>query len=220
MKIITKVIILSSIGFLCNQSQAQIMSIKGGFNLSKIINDTAFKEEDKVSEIIRSATPGFHLGATFDLPISKIFSVETGLFASTSGVKYNAEFENLYKFEFGLNILTGEIPLTIKTTFEIGENFNIYFAAGGYAAINLYGVINYREQNGSQIESYSQEIDFEDFKDEQFDVGFRFDAGVEVNGFIVGASYNLGKTPTVLEGENRVFKLSVGYRFGWNKNRA
>jgi len=68
-----------------------------------------------------------------------------------------------------------------------------------------------------QVESDSEVIDFNDLEDDRFDAGLRFDAGIEVKGFIVGASYNFGLAPTIFEGQNRIIKVSLGYRFGWNK---
>jgi hypothetical protein len=218
MKKITKVITACSIGFLFFQSQAQNIAVKGGFNLAKIVNDDEFVNSD--IGFTSSFKPGFHLGATVDLPINKMFSVETGLFASTSGVKYSAnfeEFEGLYEYQIGLNIFNAELPVIFKSTFEVGDDFNVYIGAGGYGAISLFGVVNSRMKIGSDIEKDSETINFEDFEDNRFDAGLRFEAGVELKGLIIGTSCNFGLLPTVLGGQNRIIKLSLGYRFGWDK---
>jgi|TARA_R110000737_G_scaffold53512_2_gene75154 hypothetical protein len=218
MKTFTKIIIASSIGLLSFQGEAQTIAIKGGVNFSKIANDDVFGGAE--SGFTTSFNPGFHVGATVDLPITKMFSVETGLFATTSGLKYKASFQDfgfVYDYRVAFNLLNAEIPVIFKSTFEVGENFNIYVGAGGYGAFSLFGTVKSRINIMGQVESDSEVIDFNDLEDDRFDAGLRFDAGIEVKGFIVGASYNFGLAPTIFEGQNRIIKVSLGYRFGWNK---
>ena len=218
MKSITRIIIASSIGFLGFKSHAQTIAIKGGLNLSKIVENTDFIEDLNGFSI--KYTTGLHIGATVDLPISKMFSVETGIFASTSGAKYKAkysDFGEVFKYKVNWNILNAELPATFKVNFKVKDNLKVFIGAGGYAAMNIIGVYTSKIQYGSEVSRESDITGFDDLNDTRFDAGLRFDTGIEIKGFIVGASYNFGFMPAIFNGTNRIIKVSLGYRFGWNK---
>ncbi|MBL4703661.1 MAG: outer membrane beta-barrel protein, partial [Flavobacteriales bacterium] len=112
-----------------------------------------------------------------------------------------------------INILNAELPVSFKTIFEVGDNFDVYASAGGYLGVGIIGVSRYNSNDYTEIEFTEDGL-------QRLDYGLTFGAGIEVKGFIVGASYDLGLAN--IDGseyviiKNRVLKCSLGYRFGWD----
>lgn len=83
----------------------QKLGIKAGLNLSNV--HTTFKDSD----IQHISNPGFHVGVAAQLPLISLFSVESGLYATSKGYKLG---ESLVQTTFSPIYL--EIPLKLKAT--------------------------------------------------------------------------------------------------------
>ena len=209
------VIALSIISF---SGQSQMIALKGGLNLSNINNSSVF------GGLETSVTPGFHLGTTFDIPLNEMFAIETGLFATTKGYQIKESFFGL-EIKSTTNILNLEMPVSFKVMFPLGDNVKLYANAGGYIGVALVGVDQLTLEGFGESESDEEKIIFEEdeygYRDyKRLDYGLTFGFGTEIKGFILGASYDLGLANISADDlttiQNRVIKITLGYRFGWD----
>ena len=216
MKNITQGLLILSICVLSSQTYSQITALRAGFNLSNVSFSADGDEVFDVDE--RGATPGFHIGTTFDIPLGEIFAIETGVLLSTKGYQYKyGSGENTSKST--VNILNAEIPLSFKTILGINDDLNVYVSAGGYLGLGLVAISHYKTKFNGEVDKDGEFIDFEDDGFQRLDYGLTFGAGIELKGFIIGASYDLGLANIVDSEEpvrNRVLKIGIGYRFGWD----
>lgn len=218
MKNLTKLSILVLLCLFAYQSNAQQWTLKGGLNLSTMLD----KDDDGTYSDEFSMKPGFHIGATVDLPISEVFSFQPGLLLTTKGLKYDDDFMGVaVKTTATLYYL--DIPLNLKASFPVGEGATLYGAVGPYVDFGLSGKIKATGEYQGQKETETEDISWGSDEDEddlkRLDLGLTFGGGVELNVLMFGISYDLGLTNISSYQEygtsvkNRVLKFSVGYRF-------
>lgn len=194
------------------QSSAQTFGIKAGLNLSTLLakdNDDTYTDNYKLR-------PGFHIGATAELPMNEIFSFETGLLLSTKGTN---ESETRYSNESSLTLYYFDIPLTAKAYYKVGS-VRIYGVFGPSLGIGLSGK-NKIKVSGSPDETqtikWGTDSENDDLK--RLDLGLTVGAGVEINAIQIGLAYNLGLanisayTGDGYKIKNRVLGISVAYKF-------
>lgn len=195
--------------------------VKGGLNLStmSIKDDNGTGSGDTKSKI------GFHFGITAEYPISKLVAFETGIFISSKGAKshnINTYTGDLYESNSTLNLLYLEIPLTAKTYFNVGQA-KIFGALGPYIGLGLSGKFKDESVINGETKSFEHNISWgsnraDDYK--RLDYGLTTGAGIEISSILIGLSYNLGlanistRPDNGLKIKNRVFGVSVGYKFG------
>jgi len=232
-KILFASIILTVI---CNNLYAQNISIRGGFNLSNMLdkNDFITTSDDY------QARPGFHFGGIIDFPLSSNISLETGILFTTKGYKYDrvfpapsgsdeliidggpegAEQETEAKIRTNLSYI--DIPLAGKVMYDL-NGVKIYGLLGPYLGYGISGQQSGEEiVNGVTINEVTLEVSWGEavgFK--RFDYGLYMGAGVEINKFQIGINYSLGLANIHVNPENdinpvqrnRVLGLiSIGYR--------
>lgn len=203
-------------------SFAQTFGIKAGLNLSNMLmkdNDQTYSDDFKMN-------PGFHFGATAEIPIVEMLSFETGLLISTKGFKTSGESSEsgfTYEYKTKMNLIYLDIPLTAKATFDLG-GAKIYGAFGPYLGMGLTGktkteaTVNGSSDTNSEDVSWGSDAENDDLK--RLDFGVSVGAGIEISSIQVGLSYELGLaniSPYTDGGAkigNRVLGLSVGYKFG------
>lgn len=201
---------------MASESFAQRFGLKGGLNLANML----VKDDDKTYSDDLKTSPGFHLGATAEFPITEMFSFETGLLLSTTGFKATGE-----DYEDKLSLLYLDIPLTGKASYDMG-GIKLYGVFGPYLGMGLFGIYKSEETYEGETEKDYETINWgsdeaeSDYK--RLDFGITLGAGVEINAIQLGLSYNLGLaniSPDTEDGfkiNNRVLALSVGYKFGGN----
>lgn len=218
--IITTVTFAQSKAKLKNKEIARISYVvKGGLNLSSVL-----LKGDESSGVDVKSKPGYHVGITAEYPVSEIFVFETGILLSNKGFKGSSENTHggdLYKYNSTINLLYVEIPLTAKTYFNVGQS-KIFGALGPYIGLGLSGkskgeVIFRGETNSIEHDINWGSSQGDDFK--RLDYGLTAGAGIEISSIQIGLCYNLGLanistiTDNGLKIRNRVFGLSVGYKF-------
>ena len=167
------------------------------------------KDDDDTYSSDYKTKVGFHLGGTAEFEITDMFSFETGLFLSTQGYKVNTIFG-----DYKTNLLYFNIPITGKARYEF-DDFNIYGLFGPYIGLGLSGKVKSGD-NSTNIDWGSGEDN--DLK--RFDLGITIGAGVEYGPYLAGISYNLGLANIAAQNDggyrvkNRVFAITIGYRFG------
>jgi hypothetical protein len=196
------------------ETYAQTFGIKGGLNLA---NQFA-KDDDDTYNDDNKMKLGFNIGVTLDIPISDVVSFETGLIASSKGVKVEGE-----GYESTGSLLYADIPLTAKFSFEMNRDSKFYIAAGPYVGFGLSGKNKFKVDGEDEDEAdveWGSDVEKHDLK--RLDFGAQVNLGVELSGLQIGAGYGLGLaniSPNDEDGfklTNRVISVTVGYRFGGN----
>ena len=151
-----------------------------------------------------------------------MFSFETGLLLSTKGFKLN-EKENNSEYKMKMNLFYIDIPLTAKASFDVG-GAKVYGVLGPYLGIGLSGKGKTEYSYDGETETDEEEIKWGSNEDEddlkRLDFGLTMGAGVEINSIIFELSYDLGlaNIATITDDSftinNRVLKISAGYKFG------
>lgn len=208
------------------ESFAQTFRIKAGLNLSKMLDENDYNTYSDDYNM----KPGFLVGATAEIPLNRVFFIETGMFLSTKGYKVDIEEKvtmfSTYSHYEKLNLFYADIPLTAKASFDFG-GVNIYGLFGPYIGIGLSGKLKVKETRPQIGQDEAIRIDEEinvkwgsgdddDFK--RLDYGLTVGVGVEKKSVQVGLTYSLGlaniSTTNGTKTKNRVLGISIGYRFG------
>lgn len=220
MRKMTKYSLIVFISFFCLQSNAQTFGIKGGLNLANLLE----KDDDDTYSGNYKMKPGFHIGATIELPINDFLFFESGLFLTTKGMKWDDEMYGA-DFKSKTSLYYFDIPLTIKATYDLNENLKMFGAVGPYVGVGLVGKIKVVVEYQGEEETEKEDIKWGNDEDEdhlkRLDMGLTFGGGVEINSiYVIGISYDLGLANISsyqddgVVTKNRVLKFSVGYRFG------
>ncbi len=219
MKIFTKISMIAVISLFCLQSNAQIFGLKAGLNLSNMLE----KDDDNTYNSYYKMNPGFHIGATVDVPFNDFLSFESGLLLTTKGLKYEDEIRGVNVTEKS-NLYYLDIPLTLKAFHDYRRGLKIYGAIGPYIGVGLSGkfkvTVEYQgnEETAEKDVKWGSDEDEDDLK--RLDMGLTFGGGVEINSITIGISGDLGLSNIFADqdfgvtSKNRVLKFSVGYRFG------
>ena len=150
---------------------------------------------------------GFQAGATYEISLSGVISVEPGLFYSSKGYRNEPTEEYYDKRKLTLYYL--DVPIHLKYKMVLGKT-TLFAGFGPYFSFGLSGQMN--------IDGNRYDKEFEDLGLKRFDGGLSFTTGLEYGKFQAGAYYQLGLVNLndydVLYRKNRVFGLSLGYRLG------
>ncbi|MCK5368781.1 MAG: PorT family protein [Cyclobacteriaceae bacterium] len=218
MKNLTKYSLIVFISLFCLQSSAQTFGIKGGFNLANFLE----KDDDETYSNDFKMNPGFHIGATVDIPFGDIFSLESGLLLTTKGTKLEEESVG-YEVKTKVNLYYLDVPITLKASHELGDGIKVFGEVGPYIGFGLSGKVKittkYQGDEGTEEKDLTWGSDEENDDLKRLDAGLTFGGGVEINAIQIGISYDLGLanidtyTDNGFTTKNRVLKFSVGYRF-------
>jgi hypothetical protein len=170
-----------------------------------------------------SMRTGFHIGGTIDFPMTKMFSVESGLILSTKGFTYN-QSETLFgvnmEIDQKMNIYYVDIPVKGKIYFNVGGQ-KIYGIVGPYLGIGVSGNFTMEATAMGQTEKVDEDIKWDDknsdYSLKRLDYGLLIGAGMEYKSFQFEVSYALGLanistiTENDLSAKNTVISISVGY---------
>jgi hypothetical protein len=201
-------LILIFIQLFCTSSFSQLR-INAGYNASSIrLSSEVYSGfMSRMNEEIRPLS-GFHVGATYEIPLSKVFSVEPGLIFSSKGYRVFPWEASLYS-ERKTTLYYLDVPTHLKAKVNIGKA-RLFVGFGPYVSLGLFSNMN--------IDGVRFDIDFADLGFKRFDSGLSFITGLEFGKIQVGAFYQLGlvnlNQHNVLRRTNRVFGLSLSYRLG------
>lgn len=214
------------------QSFAQKFGIKAGLNLSTV--HTRFISSKSALNFrlpsFNSITPGLHLGPTLEIPLSKIFSLETSLLASIKGFKYTLDASTSatnYGGKVVMNNLYIDLPITPKVTHGSGK-IKYYVLAGPYIGVGIIGNSRrtYTEDGKTKTEDtkviWGKNGDLNGAN--RLDFGLILGLGIEIKSLQFGLNYNHGIANLSSSDNdhytitNRVLAISVGYKFGEKDN--
>ena len=223
MKYLVKLfIVVIALTMATGKLSAQRFGLKGGLNFSNML----VKDDNTTLSDNYDMKLGYHIGATVEFSLSKMFSFEAGLLLATKG--YKADYDILINNISGnvkseMNFLYLDIPLTAKAAYDLG-GAKIYGVLGPYLGIGLSGHAKTELSDKGVTETHEEDIEWGDSRNEvkRLDYGLTIGAGVEINSFDIGISYGLGFANAANDNDNdngitakhRVLCLSVGYKFG------
>jgi hypothetical protein len=217
MKNFTKFSMILLISLFCIQTNAQTFGLKAGLNLSNVLE----KDDDGTYSDDYKMNPGFHVGGAIDVPISEVFSFESGLLLTTKG--FQIEEEDMgFILKGKANLYYLDIPLTLKASYALLEGVKIFGAVGPYVGIGLSGKTKVSYEFMGEEESQEENVEWgsdEENNLKRLDMGATFGGGIEINSIMLGISYDLGLaniSPNQDNGrtiKNKVLKFSVGCRF-------
>ncbi len=194
--------------------------VKAGLNLSNMLDkDDVYTYSDDYK-----MKPGFHVGATVNIPLTDLLSFETGLIFDTKGYKIT---ETIYETDTTVgiearataNICYLDIPLTIRASYDLGNDLILFGAFGSYLGIGLTGKYKVKFSYLNQTAEEEEKIAWGDGA-KRLDFGLTFGGGIEISVFQIGVSYDLGLTSIAYEtdggyiAKNRVLRLSFAYIIG------
>jgi len=192
-------------------SQAQELSIRGGFNLAKI----SYKAGDKVIHPHGyKYNPGFNIGPIIEFPLKSLFSLESGFLFTLKGLKESYSSNNYLN---KINLFYAEIPVLFKLSYPIGKT-KIFIAAGGYAATGLFGYyIGAADVNSVRVHTQENvNWGYNENTTKRLDYGLKFGAGLKIKAFQVGTAYGYGLLDIMnnrsYKYRNRVIEFYVTYR--------
>ena len=190
---------------------AQEISIRGGLNLSEF----RVKYEGEVLHGGNAKlNPGFNAGATLDVPIKSLFSLETGILLNSKGNKISSGDELGANKELQReNLLYLDAPVLCKITVPI-KKIRIFAMAGPYLGYALSGKQKAEVTINSVHNEWEANIPWGDRYD-RFDYGAKTGIGLRYKKYQIGASYEFGfkeiYKASELARKNRVLELYVSY---------
>ncbi len=226
------------------QAQESGFGVRASMNLSTINNKYDGKDGSRSdNELDFKNRVGFNIGLIYDYGFTENFYIQPGLYFTTRGGKIDeTKMEDGQKWN--LNYL--QLPILASYRFTLADNIKLHINAGPYVAVGLGGKMKF-EADGEKYDikafgtskggDYDDEWDYyasgwddeDDYYDEEgsekgglkrFDAGLTLGAGVSVNKFYIGLSYDLSLANIAEKKEwpdmkirNRNFSIGVGYNF-------
>lgn len=187
-------------------TQAQKIYVQGGVNLANISSTNSGATEENNMLVT------FNAGILGRFGISPVFDLETGLLLDGRGAEAatyftDAEDDNYIKASFNPFYL--ELPLHAVFKLPLsGEDNNLFFFAGPYAAMGIFGKTKVETSFLGVEDTYSEDIEFTNDNplttDEQegadygeikrFDIGVNAGAGMDFGSFLLKVKYAWGLT--------------------------
>lgn len=209
--------------------QKIIVGPRVGLNVSSLSVSNLEMDNDK-SKI------GFNVGVAVEFPIVRSFYINSGLFYTTKGIKFEySDLDWSEKDTYNAGYL--ELPLYASYRLNFAEasqlqiNFGPYFAYGVNGKIKEVGTkIDYEENDEGDVSKYEYEYDLFGVADEdsdeekggikRFDCGLGVGLGYTWNRIYLGFNYQFGLVNIADKKEwgngkikNSNFSISLGYNF-------
>lgn len=191
--------------------QPVTFGVRAGMNVSTLTGDV----EDVNSRI------GFNVGVSLDIPLLQSLYLQTGLYATQKGFKYD-ETDDGVTYEEKANPLYLQIPILASYRYNFSDATQLQVNFGPYLAYGIAG--KYKESGSYSNASVEHEYDYfgdddDQFGAKRFDCGLMVGAGVTVSKFYIGCAYEFGLT-NIFDSEdddysvkNGNFMVNVGYNF-------
>lgn len=184
------------------QTLSPRFGIKAGFNLSNATVNDARGTASKA---------GYHIGGTFEHPLSERFLIQSGLLFSSKGSKVHVLNGSHYipsppDDTHTFNELYVMLPIYGAYKLNVTNDFNITFGVGPYFGYGIGGKTKQKLNSGSWIDGIT-EIEWETFGNGVYDQSRDWLHGTTLKRLDVGAGANI-------DFEYHKFVLSVGYEQG------
>lgn len=173
-------------------AQKSSVIVKAGLNLANVTVDKDGGLDDA------KGIASFHAGLQADLPITKFFAIQPGLFFTGKGAKVeNSLFTSSTKPYYI------ELPVNAVIKVPLGEQANFFVGAGPYVAMGIGGKNN--------ISGNVAGINFSRTENIKFSNDDPFTSGEEGAGYGVMRRFDYGLNGTVgIEGKRALFSINYG----------
>lgn len=188
------------------------IGVRAGMNFSNFTGDI----DDLDSRI------GFNAGVVVDFPLMQSLYLQSGLFVTQKGAKYEEDGE-----EMKCNPLYIQIPVLASYRYNFSDATQLQVNFGPYLAYGISGKykVEMEDMGKGEIDFFGDDDD--QFGGKRFEVGLQVGAGVTINKFYIGCAYEFGLTnafdskwdtdedddPISFKGKNSNFMINVGYNF-------
>lgn len=186
------------------------------FGVRTGLNFANISGKDMVDTDMRTS---FHVGVIADIPLMQSLYIQTGLYVTEKGWKYEENY--YYKWEEKYNPMYLEIPILASYRYNFNDATQLQFNVGPYLAYGIGGSGKYEKTDDGGTDSY--ECDFFGKESEDKEGGKRFDYGLQIGlGFTfakhyyVGCAYEFGLTKIAdweTKPKNNNWMISLGYTF-------
>ncbi|MEA5043721.1 MAG: porin family protein [Petrimonas sp.] len=186
-------------------ARAQLnLGVKGGVNMSNFYGDELTDKNMKI---------GFHVGLAADYDFAPSMALQTGLFFTTKGFKYETSSS-----EYTENLMYLQLPVHLAYKQDVTPGTRIVFHAGPYLAYGVGGKRNLKSGNWLDT-TWDVDKIFGDATRQYkpFDAGLGLGVGAEFGRFLVDIGWDMGlvnisnNTDGNIKNQNAY--LSVGYKF-------
>lgn len=190
-------------------ASAQVnLGVKGGVNMSNFYGDELDDRKAKV---------GFHIGLAADYEFMYNSAIQTGLFFTTKGAKYEGSLGSV-SGEISVNPMYLQLPVHYAYKLDVSPGTRIVFHAGPYAAYGVGGKTKFKVSSGNGSAERDGENVFGDDKLlKPFDAGLGLGVGAEFGPILIDLGWDMGlvNISNVSNGniKNQNAYLSVGYKF-------
>ena len=167
--------------------------VKAGLNMHKLKGDHGYSD----------GLNSFHAGVNLDYNISKSFALETGVFLTDKGYRFDKLTDKGDRIgsDDSHHRVFVQIPILARFKFYVNEDFNIQLRAGGFGAPRIGG-------NGK--DSWGDDFAYKDI-----DAGLIGGLGISYKNFYLGAQFEYGLME-ILKGmgaHTSNIAISLGYDF-------
>lgn len=194
-------------------ASAQVnLGVKGGVNMSNFYGDELTDKNAKV---------GFHIGLAVDYEFAYNMAIQSGLFFTTKGAKYETDIPVVGNIKAITNANYLQLPVHFAYKLDVTPGTRIVFHAGPYAAFGVGGKRKIDNQWTEALEDLFGSPDIKTFdKDygfKPFDAGLGLGVGAEFGRIILDLGWDMGLV-NISRSSNGNIKtqnayLSVGYKF-------
>lgn len=174
---------------------AQSFGVKAGYNYANLVGDTP-------KMLNFEANHGFYVGASFDLPIADVFSIQPEVIYSRQGAKMSGNILGV-KFEGKLNMDYVNVPVMAKL--NIGDNFSVLAGPQVGFLVNDPQVVTSSSLTKDQSSTLLNKDNFA-----KFDFGLSLGAMYRMNGLYFDARYYHGLANTFDSKNNSAQNIQVG----------
>lgn len=176
------------------------LGVRAGLNVASLTGDLG---EDMDSKC------GFVGGISADFAIMESFYINSGVFISMNGAKYDKD-----GYELTFNPMYIKIPVMASYRYNFNENLQWQLNFGPYFAFGVSGDSKEKE-DGEEYKTDFFGDDDDQCGGKRFDMGLGIGTGVTWDKIFFGIQYDFGMTKVVkdVKGKNSTFSVSVGYNF-------
>lgn len=232
-----KAILLSAFILAFSYCSSQTFEIQGGVSLSTVLPNTLNLEFGEAYYM----NPGFNIGLSVSFPISRIFSIKTGLLWDTKGfrkegyqlIKEANTFE-LFSENITSRIYYLDIPVLLKESYILNDKSLIFTELGPYIGVGLMGKIefNYEAVNSDRTINRENNVTWgtgstasNETLIRRLDYGLSFGLGYQLYELQIALAYDLGLANILGDVnsnrtfKNRTFRASLVYVLNGNSRK-
>ncbi len=183
------------------------LGIKGGLNISNLVGDEITDKNMLV---------GGHVGLAADYEFMPNMAIQTGLFFTTKGAKYEGSVLGV-KGTNTVRPMYLQVPIHFAYKFDVAPSTRVFIHAGPYLAYGIAGKVKTTVSVGDKKASDESSDVFGDKKlMKRFDAGLGLGAGAEFGPMVFDLGWDMGLANVAQDKgniKNQNIYLSVGYRF-------